>query len=90
MLDTNSLALALFVGLLGFFCSQVLQHYRKMQTDKEVGEAVKSLRAKGYVVTLDRLDGFDSDTQTEMDRVRSVGYTVLDKNGKPIAVKKIQ
>ncbi|MEZ8733803.1 hypothetical protein [Vibrio sp. 10N.239.312.D08] len=78
---------ALFVGLFGFFCSQMWQRYFDMKQHNEVGEAVRSLREKGYIVTLDRLNGFDIDTQTEMERVRSFGYTVLDKNGKPIDSK---
>lgn len=85
-MDANSLILSLCVGLFGFFCSQFLQRQREMKAHKQVGDAVRSLRAKGYKVSLDRLSGLDTDTQTEMERVRAVGYTVLDKDGKPIAI----
>ena len=87
MQEENSLIFALFIGLLGFFCSQMWQRYLNMKQHNEVGKAVRSLREKGFIVTLDRLDGFDIDTQTEMERVRSFGYTVLDKNSKPIETK---
>lgn len=86
-MDIDSLAFALFAGLIGFFCSMLWQRYQVMKSHNEVGEAVRSLRAKGYIVTLDRLDGFDSKTQVEMECVRAVGYTVLDKDGRPIKVE---
>jgi len=86
-MDIERAVYTLLIGVLGFFCSLMWQRYRELEDHKLVGKAVRSLREKGFTVEFDRLEGYDTDTQIEMERVRSVGYTVIDKNGASVFKK---
>lgn len=86
-MDIERVVYTLLIGVLGFFCSLMLQRYRELEVHKLVGKAVRSLREKGFTVEFDRLEGYDTETQLEMERARSFGYTVIDKNGASVFKK---
>lgn len=78
-MEIERVVYTLLIGVLGFFCSLMWQRYRELEDHKLVGKADRSLREKGLTVEFDLLEGYDTETQIEMERVRSVGYTVFKK-----------
>jgi len=87
MISLDSLIIALMAGLLGFIFNEFIKRKQAKAEFEEVAKAKENLSSKGYKITLDRLHGLDTETQREMELVRSRGYTVLSKNGKAIDVK---
>ncbi|EKP0311654.1 hypothetical protein ACTG16_23090 [Aeromonas sp. 23P] len=80
--DYFALAAILF-AVIGLGASEYHKAQERKRVSNDTHNAIDSLRKKGFDVTLDRLDGFDVETQREMELVRAVGYTVT-QSGKPI------
>lgn len=78
---------ALISGLIGWVVNEYFNSRQRKRADKELRRAITSLRKKGFDVTLDRLAGFDVETQREMEIARSAGYTVT-QSGKSITLSK--
>ncbi len=86
-MNHDYIAFALISGLIGWVVNEYFNSRQRKRADKELQWAITSLRKKGFDVTMDRLAGFDAETQREMDMVRSAGYTVT-QSGKPITLSK--
>lgn len=87
-MNHDYIAFALISGLIGWVVNEYFNSRQRKRADKELQWAITSLRKKGFDITMDRLAGFDAETQREMDMVRSAGYTVT-QSGKPITLSKL-
>lgn len=84
MCYSDVLLMVAIIGIWGIMLTPIIKRYMKNSDDKDIEQAVKALKHKGFNVTFDRISGFDEETQKEMELARSGGYTVLDIDNKAI------